>query len=152
MYSKNTAFAVRYAQDRTCNNQLIFLNPRRIIKLRSRWAPLGKIKRHRGQTVQSAVESCAYIWRRPCTLPEEPGFLQQHQTQPTPAKRQERTLGRWASPQTCGDTTTEPAEASDPSCPSCSCWVLVSTQSKENPVACCHAPSSLYNSVTHTCL
>lgn len=37
MYSKNTAFPVSYAQDRTYNNPLIFLNPHRIIKLRSRW-------------------------------------------------------------------------------------------------------------------
>lgn len=57
MYSKNTAFPVRYAQDRTCNNRLIFLNPRRIIKLRSRWLLSGKIKRHR-----------AGPWRTDCAI------------------------------------------------------------------------------------
>lgn len=44
MCNENTAFPVWYAHDRTCNNRLIFLNTRRIIKLRSCRHPSVKSK------------------------------------------------------------------------------------------------------------
>lgn len=104
----NTAPPLWFMLDRRCNNLLIILNTCRILIFSSLWHPLLKNKAMLpgGQTVQPMVEVCAYIWRRPCTLQEERGFPRRHQIQPTPKQHRERTLGRWASPQTCGEKHT----------------------------------------------
>lgn len=151
MCSENTAFPVWYSHDRTCNNLLIFLNTRRIIKLRSCRHPSVKSK---GQSPAWKTD-CAICGGELCLHLAETLYPPRGAGFPSAASNPADTSTTSGENSWAMGITTDLWRHNRTGCSDLTPALLLlllldgwSTSSKENPVVCPRA-SLLYYSVAY---